>query len=51
MVAASVLKGLESNLEDSGVDLGETQDLVEENITDEVVIEPSKDIDENTTRE
>ena len=32
LVAASVLKGLESNLEQSGVDLGEAEDLIEEKI-------------------
>ena len=30
------LKGLESNLEESGVDIGETQDLAEEKIIDDV---------------
>ena len=33
LVAASVLKGLESNLEQSGVDIGEAEDLIEEKIT------------------
>ena len=32
LVAASVLKGLESNLEQSGVDIGEAEDLVERKI-------------------
>ena len=32
LVAASVLKGLESNLEQSGVDIGEAEDLIEEKI-------------------
>jgi small subunit ribosomal protein S2 len=32
LVAASVLKGLESNLEQSGVDVGEAEDLIEEKI-------------------
>ncbi len=32
LVAASVLKGLESNLEQSGVDIGESEDLIEEKI-------------------
>ena len=32
LVAASVLKGLESNLEKSGVDIGEAEDLIEEKI-------------------
>ena len=35
LVAASVLKGLESSLEESGIDIGETQDLVEEKIKDD----------------
>ncbi len=44
LVAASVLKGLESNLEQSGVDIGEAEDLIEEKIipntpTEEVVQE------------
>ena len=33
LVAASVLKGLESNLEQSGVDIGEAENLIEEKIT------------------
>jgi small subunit ribosomal protein S2 len=41
LVAASVLKGLESNLEQSGVDIGEAEDLIEEkiiqNTTNEIV--------------
>ncbi len=36
LIAASVLKGLETNLEESGIDIGETQDLTEEKIIDEV---------------
>ena len=44
LVAASVLKGLESNLEQSGVDIGEAEDLIEtktieEGSTDEVSTE------------
>ena len=39
LVAASVLKGLESNLEQSGVDIGEAEDLVERKIIDEVSTE------------
>ena len=44
LVAASVLKGLESNLEQSGVDIGEAEDLIEEKIikdtsTEEVLTE------------
>jgi small subunit ribosomal protein S2 len=35
LIAASVLKGLETNLEESGVDIGETKDLVEEKIIDD----------------
>ena len=50
LIAASVLKGLESNLEESGIDIGEAQDLVEEKIIDDVPIEvtASKE-DINTT--
>ena len=39
LVAASVLKGLESNLEQSGVDIGEADDLVERKIIGEVSTE------------
>ena len=39
LVAASVLKGLESNLEESGIDIGESQNLVEEKIIDDVPVE------------
>ena len=39
LVAASVLKGLESNLEQSGVDIGEAEDLVERKIIEEVSTE------------
>ena len=39
LVAASVLKGLESNLEQSGVDIGEAEDLVERKIIKEVSTE------------
>ena len=39
LVAASVLKGLESNLEQSGVDIGEAEDLVERKIIEEVATE------------
>ena len=39
LIAASVLKGLETNLEESGVDIGETQDLAEEKIIDDVPAE------------
>ena len=37
LIAASVLKGLESNLEESGVDIGESQDLAEEKIIDDTL--------------
>ena len=37
LIAASVLKGLESNLEDSGVDIGEAQDLAEEEVIDDTL--------------
>ena len=36
LVAASVLKGLESNLEESGVDIGESEELIEEVSKEEV---------------
>ena len=39
LVAASVLKGLESNLEQSGVDIGEAEDLVERKIIEEASTE------------
>ena len=39
LVAASVLKGLESNLEESGVDIGESQVLAEENIISDTPVE------------
>ena len=39
LIAASVLKGLESNLEESGVDIGESQDLAEEKVIDDTLIE------------
>ena len=39
LIAASVLKGLESNLEESGVDIGESQDLAEEKISEDILIE------------
>ena len=43
LIAASVLKGLESNLEESGVDIGEYQDLAEEKIMDDTPIEDHSD--------
>ena len=39
LVAASVLKGLESNLERTGVDIGEAEDLVERKIIEEASTE------------
>ena len=43
LIAASVLKGLESNLEESGVDIGESQVLAEEKIMDDAQIEDHSD--------
>ena len=43
LIAASVLKGLESNLEESGVDIGESQVLAEEKIMDDTPIEDHSD--------
>ena len=43
LIAASVLKGLESNLEESGVDIGEYQVLAEEKIMDDTPIEDQTD--------
>ena len=43
LIAASVLKGLESNLEDSGVDIGEAQDLAEETIIEDALIENTEE--------
>ena len=45
LIAASVLKGLESNLEESGVDIGESQVLAEEKIMDDAPIEDHSDDD------
>ena len=39
LIAASVLKGLESNLEESGVDVGESEVLAEQEITGDAPIE------------
>ena len=50
LIAASVLKGLESNLEESGVDIGESQVLAEEKIMDDTPIEDHSD-DANITEE
>ena len=43
LVAASVLKGLETNLEASGVDIGESDDLAEEKLLVEASIENKDD--------
>ena len=64
LIAASVLKGLETSLEESGVDIGESDDPAEEklldnapieNKTDDIVITEdtasSDDIDTNTSSE
>ena len=45
LIAASVLKGLESNLEESGIDVGEAQDLVEEKIIEDTLIENTTEND------
>jgi len=45
LIAASVLKGLESNLEESGVDIGESHVLAEEKIMDDAPIEDHSDDD------
>ncbi len=51
LIAASVLKGLESNLEDSGVDIGEAQGLKEEMIEDSLIENSTEknDISEDIT--
>jgi len=36
LVAASILKGLESNLEQSGIDVGEAEDIAEESLVQEI---------------
>ena len=46
LIAASVLKGLESNLEESGVDIGESQVIDEEKIIDDSQIEDNTHDDE-----
>ncbi len=55
LVAASVLKGLESNLEQSGVDIGEAEDLIEEktiqNTTNEIVTSNEVSTEEVSTEE
>ena len=45
LIAASVLKGLESNLEESGVDIGESQVLAEEKIISDTPVEEIIDKD------
>ena len=45
LVAASVLKGLESNLEQSGVDIGKAQELVEEKVPDDELIKDTENSD------
>ena len=45
LVAASVLKGLESNLEQSGVDIGNSQELVEEKVKVDDLIEDTENSD------
>ena len=44
LVAASILKGLESNLEQSGVDVGESEVIVEENLEQETDIDNTSEI-------
>ena len=64
LIAASVLKGLETSLQESGVDIGESHDLAEEKLLDNTTIEnkdddveiiedtsSSKDIDTNLSSE
>lgn len=55
LVAASVLKGLESNLEQSGVDIGEAEDLIEEkiiqNTRNEIVSSEEVSSEEVSTKE
>ena len=36
LVAASILKGLESNLEQSGIDVGESEIIAEESLVQEI---------------
>ena len=47
LVAASVLKGLESNLEQSGVDIGEASDLEEKKVVQDTYVE--EDSSDNDT--
>ncbi len=48
LVAASVLKGLESNLEQNGVDIGESKDLTENIINEEISdVNISNEVKEN----
>ncbi len=54
LVAASVLKGLESNLEQSGIDIGEAPDLEEKNVEEDNLIKENlsdKDSDEQIPNE
>ena len=44
LVAASILKGLESNLEQSGVDVGESEVIVEENLEQETDIDNTSEM-------
>jgi small subunit ribosomal protein S2 len=52
LVAASVLKGLESNLELSGVDIGASEILTEENVSveSETNLDHTLDIQENSSK-
>ena len=59
LVAASVLKGLESNLEQSGIDVGESEIIVEEvlvqgddsdNISEDVSAEPIASVDNDVEK-
>jgi len=52
LVASSVLKGLESNLEQDGIDIGEAENLIEEKVTDVVTEEmTTNEVTEVTTEE
>ena len=50
LVASSVLKGLESNLEQSGVDIGDAEELLDENIS-ENIIDQKTPIDKTSDQE
>ena len=43
LIAASVLKGLETSLQESGIDIGESHDLAEEKLLDNATIENKDD--------